>query len=150
MLAITLERYYTPKATLGRLRIHPSNDHASIVWQCWTIERPWLGNEPHVSCIPEGAYTLRLRESPVVKATSGGEFSLGWEVCDVPGRTFIMIHPGNWAHNVEGCIALGKGLHDKELMVTSSRDAFAEFMGVLEDEPECLLLISAASTNAKV
>lgn len=149
-LAVTLERYYTPIATLGELRVHPVSDHGQTLFECKTVERPWLDNEPFVSCIPSGAYTMRMRRSPVVERTSGGEFTHGWEVTDVPGRTYIMVHPGNWSRNVEGCIAVGTGFDPamKQAMVTHSRDAFRDFMAALDGEDECLLLISQSTLGA--
>lgn len=149
-LAITLERYYTPIATLGDLRIHPASDHAETLFSCKTIERPWLDNTPHVSCIPSGAYVMRKRRSPVVKRTSGGEFAEGWEVSDVPGRTWVMWHPGNWSTDVEGCVAVGDAFDRsmKQAMVTNSRATFRRFMAVLDGEDECLLLISQSTLGA--
>jgi hypothetical protein len=149
-IALSLSRHYTPIATLGELRIHPANDHGTTLFACKTIERPWLDNQPHVSCIPSGTYTIRKRRSPVVERTSGGEFREGWEVTDVPGRSYIMFHPGNWSTNVEGCIAVGRSFDPsfRQAMVTSSRDAFRDFMAALSEEDECLLLISQSTLGA--
>lgn len=149
-IAITLSRYYTPIATLGELRVHPANDHAATLFECKTVERPWADNEPYVSCIPSGAYTMRKRPSPVVLRTSGGDFEEGWEVTDVPGRTYIMVHPGNWSTSVEGCIAVGESYDEtmRQAMVKHSRRAFRKFMAALDGEDECLLLISQNSLGA--
>lgn len=120
---ITLDRFAdTPFGTFGRISVGPLT--------LYTVERPWEGNAPEVSCIPEGTYPLRLRPSPVVHRTSGGRYREGWEVCDVPGRTLIMIHPANRGVELAGCIAPGKGLGytSGEWAVTNSRDAFEELM----------------------
>lgn len=147
---LLLSRWYGPKATLGELSIHPSNDGSRSLFRCKTIERPWLDNKVSESCIPEDIYPLQLRRSPVVEATSGGEFTHGWEVTDVPDRTYIMLHPGNWARDVEGCIAVGKEFHPVENMVTHSRVTFRQLMEVLEDADECHLLVSQKSINARL
>tara|TARA_B110000967_G_scaffold292_1_gene279 strand:- start:2780 stop:3220 length:441 start_codon:yes stop_codon:yes gene_type:complete len=109
----------------------------------YTVERPWVNNEPMVSCIPEGTYTLRQRKSGVVTRSSGGKFTSGWEVTNVSGRTFIMIHPANWPSQLHGCIAVGLKLapmqdpKGKSFMgVQSSRKAFTDLMKVLGDEAQ--------------
>jgi hypothetical protein len=127
---LVLERFsYAPDGTFGVITF-PSGV------QLYTAERPWLGNKPSVSCIPEGVYALGKRESRVVSRTSGGSFTEGWEVKAVPGRTFIMVHPGNYPLvDLEGCIAVGKEyqiLMDKKGVprnaVGLSRAAFEVFM----------------------
>jgi hypothetical protein len=78
-----------------------------------TIELPWKNNEPKVSCIHEGKYELRKRWSQ----RFGDHFIL----MNVPGRSFILIHPANDAiRELKGCIAPvsfltgeGKGLQSK-------------------------------------
>ena len=76
-------------------------------WACFTIELPWRNNRPNLSCIPEGEYDLRMRPSGVVKHSTHGDYTAGWEVTGVPGRTYIMIHPANYPPELEGCIAPG-------------------------------------------
>ena len=131
---IILERFaYSPDGTFGKLYI------PSVGFECFTVELPWEDNEPRVSCIPEGVYTLGKRYSPVVQRSSGGEFKEGWEVQDVPGRTYIMIHPGNWPHNFKGCIGVGRDymvIPDRTGTprngVSSSRLTFSKLMAVMD------------------
>jgi len=134
MNTIMLERFsYAPDGTFGVMTL-PSGK------MLYTAERPWLGNAPSISCIPEGVYALGQRPSSVVSRTSGGAFSSGWEVKDVPNRTFIMVHPGNFPMtDLEGCIAVGKDyqiLKDKtgqyRNAVGLSRAAFEVFMRELD------------------
>lgn len=130
---VILERFsYAPDGTFGRLKL----PNGRLFFTC---ERPWLSNKPFESCIPDGIYTLEKRRSPVVERTSGGDYLEGWEVTHVPGRTYIMIHPGNWPRNVEGCIAVGlayRVLQDQDgehkNAVTQSKSAFAQLMGALD------------------
>lgn len=124
---IQLQRFaYSPMGTFGKI-IAPSG------FSCFTVERPWMGNRQNISCIPEGRYVLRKRYSPVVERTSGGEFTEGWQVTEVPERTFIMLHPGNHMEHVEGCIAPGLhlGFIQEKWAVTSSRIAFRDLMNAL-------------------
>lgn len=65
---------------------------------CYTIELPWLSNQPRISCIPEGKYELTRRYSQ----------KFGWHllVNTVPNRELILIHPANDAvRELKGCIA---------------------------------------------
>ena len=116
-------------STLGHLRL-PSGQ-----WLA-TIERPWLKNEAIVSCVPEGVYSMNKRVSPVVKRSTRGAYSVGWEVRAVPNRSYIMIHPGNWATDTEGCIVVGlqHGILKGRLAVLNSGVAFKVLMTELENE----------------
>lgn len=77
---------------------------------CETIELPWRGNKPNISCIPEGRYRLEKRYS----------FKFKWHIhlVNVPNRSLILIHPANDAlTELKGCIApviycngIGKGM----------------------------------------
>jgi hypothetical protein len=64
--------------------------------QCVTLERPWLDNQPMVSCIPAGTYQVGPNnpEKP-------------WRLQDVPSRTQVDIHKGNTIQDSEGCILVG-------------------------------------------
>ena len=129
---IVLERSYIAddSCTIGKLTLPDG-------WSCFTMENPWLDNARGESCIPEGTYTMGKRVSPIVQRTSRGQYEQGWEVQDVPGRSFIMIHPGNWVSNTDGCLLPGRAIAftaDRGLMVTSSQIAFKELMERLETQ----------------
>ena len=128
---------YTAGETLGKYYINGE-------FICEVIERPWKDNIPYESCIPEGAYRLKLRSSNVVKRSTGGEFTEGYEVTDVPDRTWIMLHPANKASSLHGCQAPGKtrGMIDGDKAVFNSRDAFRDLMSRLEERNEWELVIS--------
>lgn len=137
MSELTLTRFcYSPMGAFGRLAL-PSG------LELFTVERPWLNNRVQESCIPEGDYTLRMRQSGVVQRSTGGEFTHGWEVTGVPGRTFIMLHPANTMDDLQGCIGPGRGLGyvGGKWAVTSSRDAFRDLMGELAPMDEWSLRI---------
>lgn len=134
---IVLERFaYTPDGTFGRLTAGNET--------FWTVERPWVGNQRRKSCIPEGHYPMMLRDSGVVARSSKGDFTMGWEVCDVPGRSLIMIHPGNWMSDLLGCIAPGMtwGIVGDKIGVGSSQEAFRRLMAILSVELHHTLTIS--------
>ena len=125
---VILERFaYAPNGTFGRITLPNQKTF-------FTVEQPWNGNKQFESCIPDGIYNMERRRSPVVERTSDGDYLEGWEITHVPGRTFIMIHPGNWPSNFEGCIGVGVNYQvmDGRNGVTQSRLAFAQLMGALD------------------
>ena len=137
MTDLTLQRFaYSPIGTFGRF-ILPSGR------EVYTVERPWVGNRPTVSCIPEGRYTLRQRDSAVVSRTTRGAYQRGWEVCDVPGRSLIMIHVGNTMDDLAGCIAPGNrlGYVGNRWAVLNSRETFDILMHELAAQDEWKLQI---------
>jgi len=99
-----------------------------------TLEPPDKGNEENVSCIPEGHY--------VCKRDDTGRYKY-FQVTDVPNRTDIEFHEGNWVRNTKGCILLGQRfaqLSDKPY-ISSSRLACKDFMDALEGEDTFALII---------
>ena len=113
----------------GVIRVDTVDDIAPLpaprekLFECHTVERPWANNAPNISCIPEGTYTLKSR-----RFYRGGYDT--WEVTNVPGRSLILIHKGNTAEHVEGCIALGtrRGVVGGRWAVTHSKQAFEKFL----------------------
>lgn len=97
MNKITLTRIRkTDKFTVGVLE--------AVGEKFYTIENPWKDNEINVSCIPEGFYKF--------KPFNGKKFKNVWEIEDVDGRSFILMHVGNTVKDTQGCILVGMGLHD--------------------------------------
>jgi len=84
-----------------------------------TLELAWKGNQQKVSCIPTGTYSVVKRNS----AKYGDHF----HVLDVPNRSFILIHHGNYHTDILGCILVGFSHADINkdgyLDVTNSRAA---------------------------
>jgi hypothetical protein len=108
-MLLVLHRTYFPEGTQGLLQ----NNGSTI---CYTIELPWLKNQRRISCIPEGTYVLKKRFS--------NKFGWHLHLIDVPGREFILIHPGNDAKKeLLGCIApvsyhigIGKGNYSRKAL----------------------------------
>ena len=97
-----------------------------LSFACFCLELPWRDNRPNVSCIPPGLYPLAWSER-----------NAAYQVQNVPGRSGILIHAGNFAGDstlgyktdVEGCILLGMhmGHIDKQRCLTSSKIAIKKF-----------------------
>lgn len=126
----------TPTSTCGTLYVDNELD-------CWTLELPHKNGLPG-SCIPAGTFSVILSHSPKFSGDSKfvalcaqlGVKPLMPEIVNIPNRSEIRIHWGNYAgdipttpqvehSNTEGCILLGKS-HQPD-MIGQSRDAFAEF-----------------------
>lgn len=140
MSAITLERAYTDTATIGKMYM-PSG----TVFD--TIELPWNDNKQSISCIPEGVYKLNKRTSGVVSRSSKGKYNAGYEVANVAGRTYIMIHIGNTTSDFEGCIGIGEGLGvvNNEWAIMRSSASFDKFMREMDTTENWQLTIKVRS-----
>lgn len=107
------------KQTLGQLTYY--------TYKCKTLELPWKNNDPRISCIPAGTYRCVKRKSP--------KYSDHFHVTGVDGRSYILIHHGNYYTNTKGCILVGHGHsdinNDGYYDVTSSRDTMADLNEIL-------------------
>lgn len=121
-MTVLLERSYLPNCTIGRLHIPFENSQKTFA----TIERPWLNNQRNISCIPEGVYNCTPH--------NGTRFKGVWILNDVPDRSYILVHAGNYSSHVKGCIAVGQYLSDSKFMVMNSRHAINELRELLPDE----------------
>ena len=131
-----LIRTYQEKETLGTLIIiDPSKVLDSpFVYNCYTIELPNKENKSKISSILEGTYTVKKIVSP----TKGRCFLL----MDVPGRTAVEMHIGNYAAgkkvDTEGCILPGAYFtdlnKDGNLDVAGSTDTMTALLNILPDE----------------
>lgn len=95
---IDIQRRYEHRATVGNARVIDAD--CCVVMGFCTLELPWLNNQTGVSCIPEGEYTWFKRESPAN--------GLVIELEDVPNRTYIQMHRGNFTRDIRGCILAGE------------------------------------------
>jgi len=91
-----ISRRYGQLSTIGKLVIF---DGEKIIMRCSTIELPDNGNQVNVSCIPEGKYQVTKVFSP----KHGKCFMIN----DVPDRTAILIHKGNYTKDTQGCVIVG-------------------------------------------
>jgi len=113
---LTLKRIaYLNDETLGVLC------HETLPF-CITLERPWLNNQPNISCIPKSIYTCKRVVSP--------KFGNTFEITGVPGRYGILFHKGNISEDTQGCVILGEYFDTENNInsVKSSGEAFEEFL----------------------
>ena len=111
---------------------------------CSTLEPVDRDNRANVSCIPGDAiYKCEAVESP--------RYGKTFEVVDVPGRSHILFHAGNFAKDTKGCILLGE--HEGKLFgdraVLNSGKTFAKFLKKLPPITGFTLEIVEAAKLAK-
>lgn len=110
------------------------------LFECKTIELPDKGNQRKISCIPEGIYKC----TKIVSPTKGHCFLLH----DVPNRTAVEIHIGNYASgkkvDTEGCILPGMKFMDingdGNIDIADSTIAMSALLRILPDEFKLYIL----------
>lgn len=93
------------KQTTGRL-IVPNTDFA-----CKTLELSWKSNENNISCIPPEPQGVATYEWERLEQSPSFPYPHLW-IKDVPNRSYIKIHRGNYNRQILGCILVGDGLTD--------------------------------------
>lgn len=116
-----------------------------------SLELPDRHNKPNISCIPKGEYQVSERYSPHFRRKL-------YHVENVPNRSYILIHPANfagdtekgWQTHLQGCITLGKRVGrainkfgKRQKCVFLSRQAITEMMDYLNDRPFILKIEDA-------
>lgn len=137
--------------TILRIRRSDHGTEGVLVFddfRCFTLELPWKENAKNISCIPAGEYDVTIRQSP--------RFGRVYWVLKVEGRTYILVHSGNWAGDEElglkshtnGCILLGtkRGYLAGQRAVLLSRRAIRKFMDKLQGEDFKLRVIDVLNT----
>lgn len=117
-MRILIDRYSSEeKQTIGKFYL--LRDDGSVIDEWHSLELPWLDNQRNISCIPKGAYKARKHNSP--------KFGESLWIQDVPNRSEILIHKGNFYTDILGCILIGIGLSDinKDGFVDVTRSADA-------------------------
>ena len=85
----------------------------------YTLERPWTGNIPLISSIPAGRY------KGFVRVTTKDRWRI--ELIDVPQRTNIQLHIGNFIPDGVGCLLVGSNLSKDLCQLIDSKSAFDKF-----------------------
>lgn len=92
-----------------------------------TRELPWYDNRKNLSCIPTGIYTCKRTNSP--------KFGETFEILNVPNRTNILFHQGNFIHDTQGCILVAEKFEyiNNAPIISESKIGFKEFMDLQQD-----------------
>lgn len=93
-----------------------------------TLEPPNLNNLPLVSCIPPGTYECKLRKNVTIGKTL---YEKAYEVINVPNRTGIYFHKGNFKEDTQGCILVARYFHEGG--IGDSALGYNVFLGKMTD-----------------
>ena len=95
-----------------------------------TLELEWKDNQQQVSCIPTGCYKVVRRWSE--------KYKHHWHILDVPNRSYILIHSGNYHTQILGCVLVGNNHTDINgdgyRDVTSSKNTMKKLLNILPNK----------------
>ncbi len=101
------------------------------------LEPPDYENQVSKSSIPVQQYMCKRIVSPTFGET--------FEITNVPGRTHVLFHKGNFKRNTEACVLLAQywgKLRTNERLVVNSGTTFQLFMEIMRPYNEFHLTIS--------
>lgn len=102
-------------------------DNLKVIYQCYSLELPWKDNKQNISCILTGGYKCTKEHSD--EPEGRGNY---FRIHDVPGRTGVLAHKGNYAAGVhvdtEGCIL--PGLYFKDINADGHIDIGGSTMAI--------------------
>jgi hypothetical protein len=131
----------SPVVTLTRIKDDGVETQGNLVYgsfTCDTLERPWKNNQINVSCIQKGSYNCKWTYMPSLKEWH-------YQIQNVPGRSGIFIHEGNFFTDVEGCVILGATFSDingdGQPDVATSRVTLAKFEALFPNHEDITLNI---------
>ena len=116
----------------------------------YTIERPWVsvkahkGGKPFHSCVPDGLYELlpfssdKYPETWVLQSKIMSVYAYRGDVPKTGGRYTCVFHVGNYARDIEGCVApgLSRVIMSGQNAVASSRDAMGLLRAKINSQSE--------------
>lgn len=101
------------------------------IFECKTLELPWLLNTIDISCITPDKYVI-------IKVYNHPKYGNCFEILNVKNRTDILSHFGNYKKDTRGCILPGEGFTDIDndglLDVTYSRDTIRKIWNITPDK----------------
>lgn len=125
---IVVQRIHLNDVTLGVM------SHGGF--RCFTLELPSRDNMSNVSCIPAGTYDCEITESP----SQGTCLAIK----DVPNRTHVLIHAGNYTRDIRGCCLVGETISDIDNDgipdVTNSRSTLAALMATVDRRTKIMFI----------
>ena len=129
MKGILKREVHEDKQTLSSLNFFEKD---SLVLSVKALELPDRNNQRSISRVPAGVYKCVLRWSR--------KYKWHYHLKDVPGRTLILIHFGNYYTDTRGCILVGNPFKDINgdgyRDVTSSKKAMKRILSIAPKEFE--------------
>jgi len=118
--------------TIGVMHIY---NRTTEIYSCYTLELPWVNNQRNISCIQKGEYDIVRHDSP--------KFGDCLHIKDVPSRSKILVHKGNFKSDTKGCVLVGNTITDIDgdgsRDVTSSSDTMDDLLGILTDKGKIII-----------
>lgn len=100
---------FEEEQTLGTLKVI---DGGEVVFECKTLELGWKDNKKGESCIPPSPRdNTKTYDAIVLENSPSFNYEHIW-IKDVPNRTYIKIHKGNYYDQILGCILVGEKYYD--------------------------------------
>ncbi|MDO8547872.1 MAG: DUF5675 family protein [Nitrospirales bacterium] len=136
-MRLTLNRYlYHPWGIFSRWIRDDGSQLMVSLTHAFAEAETWL------PIVKPGEYVMRRYQSP--------HFGLVWEICDVPGHTYILVHAGNFNLDSEGCEVVGEDIaigddprtQGPDEMVTNSKAALKKFMAETAAEDVLYLTVN--------
>jgi len=106
---------------------------------CHTLELPYIDNIDTISTLPSGTYAAKIR----------ADSDRGWriELENVPSRSNVQIHVGNFTSQIFGCTLVGTSADLNTCVIFHSKDAMklleTEFLSISKN-----LCIGCSSSSA--
>jgi hypothetical protein len=128
MKCLTINRFHENEVqTLGELLL---KENDAFLFKCATLELPWRDNERNISRIPSGKYEGILHHSP--------KFGKCVWIKNVPDRSEILIHKGNFYTNTLGCPLVGRYHkdinNDRHKDVVDSANTMKDLLNYLKED----------------
>src|SRR5258708_31069168 len=104
------------------------------LFECYTLELPWTDGSVGTA-IPEGRFQIVLQPSPdFIELAARDPWFEKYarqmpHIVGIPGRSLIMLHPGNFVHSTKGCVLVGQ-TKGKDF-IGSSKAAFANLFDLI-------------------
>lgn len=141
MITITIQRRMKNDICVqGKLTAN--SDEKKEKFECFTLENPDLNNQRNVSCIPPGKYDAFIRD----KDTSRWNYNV-IQLKNVPGRSYIQIHIGNYVKDTKGCILPGMSLGQNA--VWRSTEAMGKLMNFVRNSEDITVIIKDTADKIK-
>lgn len=145
-MLVTIDRFCdSPMGVFGAVQIWNDVDK---VFECFSVECPWLDNKPNVSCIPAHVYTMVPHVWSVTGletwAAVGGSVShYKSELAHHKRFACLFGHTANTIDDIEGCAGFGSALGtvNGKWAVVNSGETVKKFLSHLPRDQEHQLQI---------
>jgi len=120
------------KQTLSECSLH---SNIETLFRFTILELSFRNNERNISCIPAGKYQGEVRQSK--------KYGKHIHILNVPNRSLILLHSGNFNTQTRGCLLVGKTFKDINndglLDVVNSKDTMTRLMSFVDNKIKIII-----------